>query len=119
MAAVYDGWTIDEGSFWAATVRWPGVSDATGWLARMDIRQAREKTSTLILALTIANDRLAVSSNDGYLVISISVPASATKGLAFNGVGHYDLELIPPTGEDAAFRALQGTIRYNKEVTAA
>lgn len=118
MGGVYNGWTIEEGGAWAKTVRWPGVSDATGWLARMDIRQAREKTSSLILALTIANGRIGLSSGGGYLVISLSVPASATKNLPFNGVGHFDLELIPPSGEDDAFRALQGTIAYSKEVTA-
>jgi hypothetical protein len=112
--AIYNGWTIHEGSRFTETVKWPGISDATGYTARCEVRQERLKTSTLIVTPVVA-----VSSSGGYLVIILTITAPNTKSLNFNGdVGHIDIEIIPPAGENDTFRALQGTIRYSREVIA-
>jgi hypothetical protein len=123
----YNDWTIYEGSRFTVSVMWPGIDTTVGYTARMDIRKAKSPTATAILQLTSADFmQLATETVDtvDYLVIGIDIPASETKRLAFGLVsgayiGYYDIEIVPPTGEDYTFRALEGTINYSREVTAA
>lgn len=121
-AGEYNGWTIEEGAVFASTVKWPGISDATDYEARMDVRLARDATSAAIVQLT-SNPAagLTLSSAGGFLVIAITIDAPDTVSLDFpsSGIAYYDIEVIPPTGEDDAFKALYGQIRYRREVTAA
>ena len=63
-------------------------------------------------------------ANASYLCVGIDIPATDTKRLSFKPVdgiltGYYDIEIIPPTGEEYTWRALMGTITYSREVTAA
>lgn len=123
----YNDWIIYEGTRFTVSLMWPGISTTAGYSARMDIRKQKTPTSTRILELTTANyvqlSTVAVDTED-YLVIGIDIPASDTKLLSFpvvDGafVAHYDIEIVPPTGEEYAWRALMGTIAYDREVTAA
>ena len=122
-AGIYDGWTIEEGSKFSGVVRYPGISSAVGYTARMHIRSGKTKSSNLILALTTANSRIALSSSGGKLVITLTISASDTSNLPFEvlagdrKLGYFDLEVIPSTGEADAFRALQGQIYYSPERT--
>ncbi len=123
----YSGWTIYEGTRFTVSLMWPGISDLTGYDVRMDIRKAQTPTATPILQLTTDDYmQLAIETVDAisYLVIGIDIPASETKRLSFKAqdgslIAYYDIEIVPPTGEEYAWRALMGTIAYSREVTAA
>ena len=115
---VYSGWTIYEGSVFTASLTWPGIVSAVGYDARMDIRKSKRPDADLILALTTGNGRLALSSDGTDLTIALTITAPDTVGLDFSQ-GYYDIEIVPPAGEDATWRALEGTIAYDRNVTAA
>lgn len=112
----HNDWTIYQGSKFAETVKWPGISDATGYSARMHIRSGDYQAAPLILALTIANSRIALSSSDGYLNIALTISAIDTALLDYE-TGYYDIKIVPPSGEADAWRALQGTIAIDRQDT--
>lgn len=115
----YSGWTIYEGSEWSASVTWPGISSASGYSARMDVRELQHPQGTRLISLTVANSRVSLSSAGGNLVITLNIPSTDTLNLSQKtGPFHYDLEIVPPSGEAHAWRALMGTIAYSREVTA-
>lgn len=124
----HNDWIIYEGARFTVALMWPGIDTTVGYTARMDIRKAKTPTATRILELTMGNGRIQLSTETAdtvdYLVIGIDLPASDTKRLSFPLVdeafiAHYDIEITPPEGEEYTWRALEGTITYSREVTAA
>ena len=114
----YNDWTIYEGAAFAKSFSCPGIASAVGYSARMDIRNAKRPTADLILSLTTDNGRIALTSNGTRLIVALSLIAPDTVDLDFSQ-GFYDIEIVPPAGEDATWRALEGTIAYSRNATAA
>ncbi len=95
--------------------------DTTGYTARMHIRPAAD-SATLTLALTTANGRLVTGYSTtakgvtytGGVLITISATDTATLPARF--VGGYDLEIIPPSGNEAdADKLAYGRVVVNGE----
>lgn len=107
--------TIEQGARWARSI----VVDSdgtpwnlTGYDARMQIRQ-RYTSSTAEISLTVG-DGITITAAAGQIDLAIG----ATDTAAFDFLaGHYDLELIPPAGEDHVIRLLEGTVTVSREVT--
>jgi len=120
-AAEYNDWVLEEGSRFTTEVQYPGINDATGYAARMHIRSAQARDSVVALQVSTGNGYIGLDSVSGYLVISVAIPATAltdlhfVKQLGVNGLGYYDLEIVPPSGEDDVFRILRGSILYSRE----
>ena len=114
MAAGTYNITIEQGAKWSrvltvATDAEPW--DLTGWDARMQIR--KKVGGDLYAELTVG-DGITLGGDEG--TITLTLGATTTAALTFSQ-GRYDLELIPPAGEDDALRLLQGVVILSKEVT--
>lgn len=86
--------------------------DISGYTARMQIRRTIESSSPMI-SLTTANNRLVVNPGDESNQILITLTDEETSTLTTSGV--YDLEIESPTG--VVSRILQGAVTLSLEVT--
>lgn len=103
---------IDQGSRWqaviAAPVEW--LEDLTGYSARCQVREEKDRTSTMLADLSAY---LTVDAANNLVLADL--PADVTALFAWTS-GFYDMELY---NSDPAndVRFLQGTIKVDKEVT--
>lgn len=108
--------TIDQGAVYNLNLVYKdalGVPiNLTGYKARMQIK--KRFSGDALVSLT---------SDDGDIVlggalgsINAKITAEISGGLTIKQ-GVYDLELVPPSGEDDAFRLVQGVVIVNPEVT--
>ena len=114
-AGTYD-FTIEQGATFSQRWARSGVTSATGYSARADIRVARDKTSSLVIGLTVANGRITLSSDGVSLLIDVLISSTDTAALTA-GAYYYDLEIVSPTA--TVERLLMGTVTVSAEVTAA
>lgn len=85
--------------------------DLTGYTARMQIRERRTSTDTLV-NLTTENGGIALGGAAGH--IDITIAAAATAAItALRGV--YDLEIVSPAG--VVYRLAMGGVTFSPEVT--
>jgi hypothetical protein len=85
----------------------------TGYSARMQIRPDYA-SATVLLELTQANGRIAITPASGNIAMHIS--AADTAALTFTDApAVYDLELIEPSGD--VIRLLKGSVTLSPEVT--
>jgi hypothetical protein len=88
--------------------------DLTGYRARMQMRQKFASPDPPLLDLTTENGAITLGGATGEIhVEAISELTAAIKVKR----GVYDLELIPPSGEDYAFRLIAGEVIVSPEVT--
>ena len=107
-AAKYDI-VIDQGSTFVRTFTFTaGITDLTGYVARMQIRE-RVSSSDTILSLTVGSGLTMTTTT-----ISVAISATATAALDFNS-GVYDLEIESAGG--VVTRILYGTVKLSREVT--
>lgn len=85
----------------------------TGWKARMQIRQ---KVSSTDAVLSLSSDDGTIVLGDAAGTIKAKITAVASAALTIK-TGVYDLELVPPSGEDDAFRLIEGAVTVSPEVT--
>lgn len=88
--------------------------DLTGYAARMQIRQKHSSPDPAALTFSTTDGSIVLGGVDG--TIHVEASAEATSGVEIKA-GVYDLELIPPSGEDDTFRLVEGTVTISKEVT--
>jgi hypothetical protein len=108
--------SIYEGETFAETWTRSGVTTATGWSAKLDIRAKAEETSTQYLELT-SSSGLTLSSNGTVLSIAVLMTAAQTTAmgaLAFKKA-YYDLKLTKP--DTTVEYLLKGTITFTQRVT--
>jgi hypothetical protein len=109
--------TIEQGSVFNLHLKYKDnlgvVIDLTGYTARMQVRKS-VKSNDILLALTTENGGITIGGSAG--TINIKAIAEHTALLTIKS-GVYDLELIPPSGEDDVFRLLQGSVTVSPEVT--
>ena len=83
----------------------------TSWIARMDIRENLDDTTTLVSLTSVGGD---IVINTTTAQITITITATVTAALDFDE-GVYDLELEDDSGN--VTRLLYGDVAFNKEVT--
>jgi hypothetical protein len=83
-----------------------------GWTATMQVRDKAGSPDPPIIVLDEASGRITLDATG----IHLRLTAAETRDLTFR-VAHYDLRLVPPTGDDGAEYWLRGTIRLQKAVT--
>lgn len=107
----------NQGSVFRRVIRYesPDESpiDLTGYSARMHVRK-QPYDATPVLELTTENDSIAIDGETG--TITLGIPATTMASVP-SGTAFYDLELVPPSGEDDAFRLLEGSFTIKREVT--
>lgn len=81
----------------------------TGYTVRAQVRTKRSPTATLIAELTVD-----VTPLEGRVILSLT--AAETAELSFIK-GEWDMELVPPSGENDARRLFQGKVDFSREVT--
>jgi hypothetical protein len=104
--------SIYEGETFVETWTRAGVSSATSWSAKLDIRAKAEETSTLYLSLTPS-----LSSDGSKLILAILITAAQTAtlgALAFKKA-YYDLKLTKP--DSTVEYLLKGQITFTQRVT--
>lgn len=106
---------IQQGATFIETWKRSGVTSASGYDARIDVRQSQSKSSTLILQLTVGNGYITLSGDGSYLIMSLVVPAGVTAALP-PGNFWYDLELV---NGGLVERLLEGRVTVSPEVTLA
>jgi len=100
-----------QGSFFRRTLVYKvsGIPlDLTGYTVRAQIRSTPQSTLIKAFTTTIPNP------TNGNIVMELL--ATETAELNFVSA-KYDVELIPPTGEEYASRILQGDVLLSKEIT--
>lgn len=90
------------------------VINLTGWHARMQIRASYASPDPAILSFTDEDGSIVLGGALG--TIHIEAPATTTADITIKK-GVYDLELVPPSGEDDAFRLIEGKVVVSPEVT--
>lgn len=88
--------------------------DLTGWEARMQIRQKYASPDPSLVSLSTTDGSIVLGGVLG--TIKAKVTSELTAALTIKR-GVYDLELIPPSGEDDAFRLIEGGVTVTPEVT--
>lgn len=115
MAAAVLDITIEQGSRFQDYFLWKDSDgnpvDVSSYTAKMQIREDKDKDSTLIH--TVSNSNITLNS-DGTIHPSIS--ATDTGNFTFDWAW-YDLIVIPPSGDDDAVRLVQGRVELDKQVT--
>lgn len=108
--------TIEQGSNFELVITWKDedgeLIDLTGYTARMQVRREFSDSSAM-LSLTTENGRITLGGVLG--TITISVPASVTSTLSWQGKALYDLELVSSGGQ--VTRLLKGKVTLELEVT--
>lgn len=89
--------------------------DLTGWHARMQVRK-RAASVDVLVELTDDDGHITLGGADGS--IDLRLTAVETTALE-SGSYRYDLELIPPSGEDDVERFAEGPFVVSAEVTRA
>jgi len=88
--------------------------DLTGYQARMQVRAKYASPDPPALDLSTAAGSIVLGGAAG--TIQAKATAEMTAGLTIKR-GVYDLELVPPSGEDDAFRLTEGVVTVTPEVT--
>ena len=109
---------IEQGSLYTLNLVYKdseGVPiDLTGWSARMQIRQKHTSPDPALISLSSVAGSIILGGALGTISARITSDMSAALTIK---TGVYDLELIPPSGEDDAFRLIEGAVTVSKEVT--
>jgi len=111
--------TIEQGAVFERTIT-VHDRDLTGYEARMHIRKTYDATTPL---LTLTSDgvdgRITITpGTDSTITLHVDATDTATLALAdFHRGAPYDLELVPPAGEDDVERLLEGRVLLSPEVT--
>ncbi len=108
--------TVYEGETWAETWTRSGVTTASGWAAKLDIRSGEDESSTLYLGLT-SSSGIALSSDGVKLIMAVTITAAQTiaLGLLNFTMAHYDLKLTHP--DATAEYLLRGTVFLRQRIT--
>ena len=105
---------IEKGATFSKTFTWKNPDGSainlTGYTARMQVRQSKKASSTL-LSLTTENSRITLGGAAGTIVLTITATDTAAISWA---TGVYDLEMI--TGSTVK-RLLEGAVTVSEEVT--
>jgi hypothetical protein len=107
---VYD-MQIFQGSYFQRTIAYSIEGfpfNLTGYTVRGQIRAAPSRALVLSFDCTIPNP------TDGKIYIEILATDTVNVSLPS---GVYDIEIVPPTGEDFATRILMGSVTISPEVT--
>ena len=116
MSAGYHHFIIEQGATFGQTLTLKDSSDTlinlTGYTsAEMDLRETPESSSEVI-TLTTANNRIALGCSAGTVTLSIS--AADTANLTA-GDGVFDLEVVD--GSSRVFRILEGTYTIRRNIS--
>jgi tRNA threonylcarbamoyladenosine modification (KEOPS) complex Pcc1 subunit len=116
MSAGYHHFIIEQGATFGQTLTLKDSSDTlinlTGYTsAEMDLRETPESSSE-VLTLTTANNRIALGGSAGTVTLSIS--AADTANLTA-GDGVFDLEVVD--GSSRVFRILEGTYTIRRNIS--
>lgn len=110
--------TIEQGSVFVLPLVWKtalGVPiNVSGYKARMQVRKTYKSDDPPLISIT--SDAGDITLGGALGTITAKIVASDTATLEIKQ-GVYDLELIPPSGEDDAFRFIQGEVTVTPEVT--
>jgi hypothetical protein len=109
---------IEQGSVFTLPLVWKdalGVPiSVAGYKARMQIRKAFKSPDPPLISLTSDAGDIVLGGALG--TITAKIIAENTAALEIKQ-GVYDLELVPPSGEDDAFRFIEGVVIVTPEVT--
>lgn len=86
--------------------------DLTSYTGRGEIRRSKSKTSTLLATFAVSID---APPTDGKLTISLG--ATITDAISIDG--YYDVEIENTGDPEDVRRVLQGSVKIDKNVTAA
>jgi len=116
MSAGYHHFIIEQGATFGQTLTLKDSSDTlinlTGYTsAEMDLRETPESSSEVI-TLTTANNRITLGGSAGTVTLSIS--AADTANLTA-GDGVFDLEVVD--GSSRVFRILEGTYTIRRNIS--
>ena len=108
--------TIEQGATFTYNLTWRDGTGAvkalaSGWTARLQIRETVASSTTLASLTNTAGIILASTSPN----IVISMSATDTAALSFTDAV-YDLELVQ-TSSSTVYRVLEGKVKLSKEVT--
>ena len=116
MSAGYHHFIIEQGATFGQTLTLKDSSDTlinlTGYTsAEMDLRETPESSSE-VLTLTTANNRVTLGGSAGTVTLSIS--AADTANLTA-GDGVFDLEVVD--GSSRVYRILEGTYTIRRNIS--
>jgi len=116
MSAGYHHFIIEQGATFGQTLTLKDSSDTlinlTGYTsAEMDLRETPESSSEVI-TLTTANNRITLGGSAGTVTLSIS--AADTANLTA-GDGVFDLEIVD--GSSRVYRILEGTYTIRRNIS--
>jgi len=116
MSAGYHHFIIEQGATFGQTLTLKDSSDTlinlTGYTsAEMDLRETPESSSE-VLTLTTANNRITLGGSAGTVTLSIS---SADTANLTAGDGVFDLEVVD--GSSRVFRILEGTYTIRRNIS--
>jgi tRNA threonylcarbamoyladenosine modification (KEOPS) complex Pcc1 subunit len=116
MSAGYHHFIIEQGATFGQTLTLKDSSDTlinlTGYTsAEMDLRETPESSSEVI-TLTTANNRITLGGSAGTVTLAIS--AADTANLTA-GDGVFDLEIVD--GSSRVFRILEGTYTIRRNIS--
>lgn len=118
MGAAKQDIVIEQGSKYDPIFQWVDEDDQPinidGWTGKMQIRDGKSKTSTLIHEASTANGKMTINGIKGEVRPIITATESDT--FSFNWAW-YDIEITPPTGAADTERLAQGKVRLDKSVT--
>lgn len=106
--------TITQGATFTETWSVAGITTATGYTSQIDIRETQEAASDLILTLSTANGRTALSSNGTSLIAAHTISAADTAALDFTDAW-YDWKISGPGGTVQYY--LEGRVTLNRRTT--
>lgn len=110
--------TIEQGSVYNPVYNWKDDDgnpiDITGWTGKMQIRESKDKNSTLVFTCSTTNGNFTINGASGEFRPKIL--ASETEDFDF-GWAYYDIELTPPSGSANTKRVAQGPVELDKQVT--
>lgn len=116
-AATYDI-LIEQGSVFTLDLVYKdgnGIPiNLTNYEARMQVRQKYASPDPAALSLSTSDNSITLGGALG--TIHIEATSELTAALTIRK-GVYDLELVPPQGEDKAFRLIEGAVTISPEVT--
>ena len=116
MSAGYHHFIIEQGATFGQTLTFKDSSDTllnlTGYTsADMDLRETPESSSEVI-TLTTANNRIALGGSAGTVTLTIS---SADTANLTAGDGVFDLEIVD--GSSRVYRILEGTYAIRRNIS--
>lgn len=109
---------IEQGSKWDPIYTWNDDNgnpvDLTGWSGKLELREEKDKSSSLIFRCQTADGTMTINESGGQVQPLIS--ATETDQFDFEWAW-YDIELTPPSGDSNTKRLAQGKARLDKSVT--